>query len=138
MPTTEKKFEELAKMISTFRGPNGCAWKKQLNLHNLPPYSKAEFEELMQAIEKEDWENLKEELGDVLFHILLYSQIAKEQGKFDIDDVLGEIVEKMHRRNPHVFGSVKCTDPKEIEKMWEEIKRKEKLEKKQKQEKMKK
>lgn len=124
-----KKFEELAEMITTFRGPHGCAWKKQLNLHNLPPYSKEEFEELMQAVEKEDWENLKEELGDVLFHILLYAEIAKEQGKFTIGDVLKEIIEKMKRRNPHVYGNVKCTDPKEIAEMWEEIKRKEKLEK---------
>lgn len=116
-------------MISTFRGPNGCAWKKQLNLHNLPPYSKAEFEELLTAVEKEDWENLKEELGDVLFHVLLYCEIAKEQGKFDIGDVIAENIEKMKRRNPHVYGTLKCTDPKEIEKMWEEIKHKEKMEK---------
>lgn len=129
MPTAEKKFNELVEMISTFRGPNGCAWKRNLTLKTLPPFSKAEFEELMQAVEKEDWENLKEELGDVLFHILLYCEIAKEQGKFDINDVLAEIIEKMKRRNPHVYGSVKCTDPKEIEKMWEEIKKQEKKEK---------
>jgi len=129
MSTSSKKFEELAEMISTFRGPNGCAWKKQLNLHNLPPYSREEFQELLTAVEKEDWENLREELGDVLFHILMYSQIAKEQKKFDINDVLKEIIEKMKRRNPHVYGNLKCTDPKEIEKMWEEIKKQEKKEK---------
>ena len=131
-----KKFEELAEMISRFRGPNGCAWKKQLNLHNLPPFSKAEFQELMQAVEKEDWENLREELGDVLFHILLYCEIAKEQKKFTIDDVLEEIVEKMKRRNPHVYGNVKCTDPKEIAEMWEEIKKQEKKERQEKKEKL--
>ncbi len=131
-----KRFDELAEMISTFRGPKGCAWKKQLNLTNLPPFSREEFQELMVAVEKEDWENLREELGDVLFHILLYAEIAKEQKKFTIDDVLEEIVEKMKRRNPHVYGSVKCTDPKEIEKMWEEIKKQEKKDKQEKKERM--
>ncbi len=124
-----KKFDDLLEVIDTLRGPNGCAWKRQLTLKTLPPYSREEFQELMQAIEKEDWVNLREELGDVLFHILLYCQIAKEQGKFTAEDVVSEIIEKMKRRNPHVYGSVKCTDLKEIEKMWAKIKKKEKKEK---------
>ncbi len=123
------KFDELLKVIETLRGPNGCAWKKALTLKTLPPYSKEEFEELMQAIEKQDWDNLKEELGDVLFHVLLYCQIAKEHGKFNVEDVLSEIIDKMKRRNPHVYGNLKLTDLKEIEKMWEKIKKQEKREK---------
>ncbi len=121
-----KKFDELVEVIETLRGPNGCAWKRRLNLKTLPPYSKEEFQELIEAIEKEDWENLKEELGDVLFHVLMYCQIAKEQGKFNVEEVLEEIIDKMKRRNPHVYGTLKITDPDEIEKMWEEIKKKEK------------
>ena len=126
---TQEKFNELVNVISTLRGPNGCNWKKALTLHTLPPYSREEFEELMQAVKNQDWENIREELGDVLFHVLLYSQIASEQGKFSVDDVLDEIIAKMRRRNPHVFGNLKITNPAEIEKMWAEIKRKEKKEK---------
>jgi len=122
-------FNDLVEMIALFRSPRGCAWKRQLSLRTLPPYSRSEFEELMQAVQREDWDNLREELGDVLFHIVLYAEIAKEQGKFNINDVVDDIHKKMVRRNPHVYGNLKLTDPKEIEKMWQEIKRKEKLEK---------
>ncbi len=127
--TTRAKFKDLVEMVALFRSPRGCAWKRQLTLRSLPPYSRSEFEELMQAVEKEDWDNLREELGDVLFHIVLYAEIAKEQGKFDISDVVNDIHGKMVRRNPHVYGNLKLTDPIEIEKMWQEIKKKEKLEK---------
>ncbi|MFH1246910.1 MAG: MazG nucleotide pyrophosphohydrolase domain-containing protein [Candidatus Micrarchaeota archaeon] len=130
-----KKFDELEEMIAHLRGPSGCAWKRQLTLKTLPKYSKEEFQELMTAIEKEDWDNLKEELGDLMFHLLFYCQLAKEQGKFTVEDVLNEIIEKMRRRNPHIYGSVKCTDLKEIERVWEEIKQQEKKEKKEKMEK---
>ncbi len=122
-----QKFNELVEIIGTLR--KKCKWKKALTLHDVPKYSKSEFEELMQAVEKEDWENLREELGDVLFHVLLYAEIAKEQGKFDIGDVIQESIEKMKRRNPHVYGNVKATTIEEIEKMWQEIKKKEKEEK---------
>ncbi len=122
-----QKFNELVRIIGTLR--KKCNWKKALTLHDIPKYSRSEFEELMQAVEKEDWENLREELGDVLFHVLLYAQIAKEQGKFDIGDVIQESIEKMKRRNPHVYGNVKATTLEEIEKMWQEVKKKEKEEK---------
>ena len=136
MKKAQNKFNELVGIISHLR--KKCAWKKALTLHDVPEYSKSEFDELMQAVEKEDWENLREELGDVLFHILLYAEIAKEQGKFDIDDVIQESIEKMKRRNPHIYGTVKATTPEEIEKMWQEVKRKEKLEKAKELEKIKK
>lgn len=129
MPTARAQFKDLVEMVALFRSPQGCAWKRQLTLKSLQEYNRKEFEELMQAIEKEDWNNLREELGDVLFQIVLYAQIAKEKGKFDISDVVNDIHEKMVRRNPHVYGPVKCDNPAEIEKMWQEIKRKEKLEK---------
>ncbi len=131
-----KKFDELVDIIATLR--EKCAWKRQLTLRSLPPYSKSEFGELITAVEKEDWDNLREELGDVLFHVLLYSQIAKERGKFTIEDVIEENIDKMKRRNPHVYGSLKLTDPVEIEKMWQEVKRKEKEDKEKKIEKQKK
>ena len=88
-----------------------------------------EAEEAVQAVDKNDMENLCEELGDVLFQVMLNSQIAKEKGLFSIDDVIGGICEKMVRRHPHVFGDIEVNSPEEALALWKEIKLQEKAKK---------
>jgi len=93
---------------------------------SLIKYLKEETEELIKEIEKDNIGGIKDELGDVLLQVVFHSQIEKEKGNFGIDDVVDSICKKMIRRHPHVFGNLKVKDEKEVEKKWEEIKRKEK------------
>ena len=91
---------------------------------------KEESEEVFAAIDNHAMENLCEELGDVLFQVLMHSRIAEENGAFTMDDVVNGICEKMVRRHPHVFGDAKAATPEESLELWNEIKRQEKLGKK--------
>ena len=83
-----------------------------------------ESEEFIQAIEKKDDENMKEELGDILLQVLMHAQIASEEGKFTIDDVIQGLYDKLHYRHPHVFGNVKAANADEALAVWKEMKRK--------------
>lgn len=89
-------------------------------------YLRSESEEVFRAVAARDADNLCEELGDVLLQVLLYSQIAADEGLFTLDDVIDGISRKMIRRHPHVFSDVVLTSPEDGKAMWEEIKRKEK------------
>ncbi len=126
----KESFEELLKVMERLR--KECDWDKEQSFETLVPYTLEEAQEIAEAVEKKDWDNLKEELGDVLYHILFYSEIAKEQGLFDIKDVLKEARKKLVRRHPHVFGDVKVSGVKEIKENWKRIKEEEKKEKEKK------
>jgi len=120
------KFEELVRTIATLRGPNGCPWDKKQTHESLIQCLRNESEELVQAIEKKDTENMKEELGDVLLQVLMHAQLAQEEGIFNIEDVITYLDEKLHRRHPHVFGDhAKATSPEEALAVWREMKQKE-------------
>ncbi|MBR3631588.1 MAG: MazG family protein [Elusimicrobiaceae bacterium] len=120
------KFEELVHTIATLRGPEGCPWDKKQTHESLIKCLRNESEELVQAIEKKDDENMKEELGDVLLQVLMHAQIAREEGKFSIEDVIVYLDEKLHRRHPHVFGDhAKAATPEEALAVWREMKQKE-------------
>ena len=125
----ERLFSKLLSIMATLRGKNGCPWDKHQDHKSLIPYMFSEANEVKQAIRKQDWENLKEELGDLLLQIVFHSQIAKEKGIFDISDVIHGINSKLRRRHPHVFGGKKLRTPEEVYVQWEEIKRREKLNK---------
>jgi len=125
----ERLFSKLLSIMATLRGKNGCPWDKHQDHKSLIPYMFSEANEVKQAIRKQDWENLKEELGDLLLQIVFHSQIAKEKGIFDISDVIQGINSKLRRRHPHVFGGKKLRTPEEVYVQWEEIKRREKLNK---------
>ncbi len=120
------KFYDLVEIVSKLRGEKGCPWDKKQTHKSLIKYLKEETEELIKEIEKRNTEGIKDELGDVLLQVVFHSQIEKEKGNFDIDDVVDSICRKMVRRHPHVFGNLKVKSEKEVEKKWEEIKRKEK------------
>ena len=100
--TTDKLFERLVKTCARLRGRDGCMWDRQQNHSSLVPFLVEETGEVRQAIEKKDMENLKEELGDLLYQIIFHSQIAAENGEFDIDDVLKGIIDKLVRRHTHL------------------------------------
>ena len=122
-------FEELRTVIAELRSEQGCPWDREQTFESLKPCLMEESNEVIQAIDYQDMDNLCEELGDVLLLVLLYSQIAKEQGLFTLDDVIDGICAKMIRRHPHVFGDVKVHSPEESLALWNEIKKQEKAKK---------
>jgi len=117
-------FADLVDTFAVLRGPNGCPWDKKQTHESLIKNLREESEELIGAIEKKDTENMKEELGDVLLQVLMHAQIAKEEGLFDIDDVIQGLYDKLHYRHPHVFGDVKAASAEEALRVWKEMKRK--------------
>lgn len=123
-------FEELKEIVAALRGEHGCTWDKAQTHETLKKCLTDECEEVLEAIDKQDDENLCEELGDVLLQVVLHSEIAKERGAFTLDDVIQGISEKMIRRHPHVFSNTVIHSPEEGRAMWQEIKRQEKARKK--------
>ena len=120
-------FENLKQTIATLRGPDGCPWDKKQTHESLIKCLQNESQELIDAIHNKDDENMKEELGDVLLQVLMHAQIAQEEGKFSIDDVVDYLDEKLHRRHPHVFGQhAKAATAEEALAVWREMKKKEK------------
>ncbi len=118
-------LQELLKIMEALRGERGCPWDKQQTRKSLKPYIIEEAYELYEAIEENDPDMIKEELGDLLFQIVFQSQISKEKGEFEMSDVIGKIGEKMITRHPHVFGDAECRNPEEVIKQWEVLKKRE-------------
>ena len=109
------------------RAPDGCPWDKEQNHRTICDCLIEEVAELVQAIDRNDLANLREELGDLLFHIVMHAQMASEEGHFNFDDVAKEVNDKMIRRHPHVFGEgIKLDDAEAVIKQWEQIKLSEK------------
>jgi XTP/dITP diphosphohydrolase len=102
-----------------------CPWDKKQTIHTLRQLTIEECYELADAITKEDWKEIKEELGDVLLHILFYSKIASEQQQFNIDDVVEGIKQKLIARHPHIYGDVKVENEDDVKRNWENLKLKE-------------
>lgn len=119
-------FADLVETFAILRGPNGCPWDKKQTHESLIKCLQNESQELIDAINKKDDENMKEELGDVLLQVLIHSQIAAEEGKFTIDDVIQGLYDKLHRRHPHVFGQhAKAATAEEALEVWREMKKQE-------------
>ncbi len=117
-------FDKLVNLMETLRGDEGCPWDKKQTEAAFKTFLLEEVYELIEAIEQADYPALREELGDLLFHIVFISQICREKGRFDINDVVTGAYEKMYGRHPHVF--LKDGDGRPIEARWEEIKKAEK------------
>src|ERR1700759_4478608 len=98
------KFRELCEVIARLRSPTGCPWDREQTLESIKPYTLEETYELLDAIDSSDDAAIVEELGDVLLQVLLDSQIAADEGRFELTDVVNELTQKMIRRHPHVFG----------------------------------
>ena len=121
-------FTELVDIIADLRSENGCPWDREQTHESLKKCLADESQEVFEAIDNQDMENLCEELGDVLLQVLLNSQIAEEEGHFTIQDVLNGLGRKMIRRHPHVFADQIANTPEEALAAWRKIKRQEKKE----------
>ena len=127
------KYENLDKLIETIRilrSPEGCEWDREQTHVSLKPNMLEEAYEAVDAIDSGDVDNLREELGDVLLQVLLHSQIADDNGEFNIDDVSKELNEKLIHRHPHVFGNQKVSSTDDILKNWDLLKKEEKKDRK--------
>lgn len=122
-------FEDLISITETLRSEHGCPWDKEQTHESLKNCLTEESGEVLDAIDNRDMENLCEELGDLLYQVVIHSQIAKENGAFSIDDVVDGICAKMIRRHPHVFGNATALSPEEGLALWNAIKKQEKGEK---------
>jgi len=123
-------IQELVEIIGVLRSPEGCEWDRAQTFSSMKECLKNETEVVIKAIDNNDSENLKEELGDVLLQVVMNSEIAKEQGLFDFNDVVQCVSEKLIRRHPHVFGGIpKPTTPEESLALWRMVKEKEKANK---------
>lgn len=99
-----------------------CPWDKKQNIHTLRQQTIEETYELADAITDKDWDAIKEELGDLLLHIVFYSKIGSEQNKFTLQEVIAGICDKLIKRHPHIYGNVKVNDEEDVKKNWEQIK----------------
>jgi MazG family protein len=117
----------LISLIAALRGENGCPWDRRQTPESMAVYLIEEMYELVEAINEGDPDNICEELGDVLFHILFIVRFFAERGFFDINTVTERILTKMVRRHPHVFSNATVSDAEEVKAQWHKIKEKEKI-----------
>ena len=122
MPTTGERFERAVSIMARLRAPGGCPWDREQTFDTIKRYTLEETYEVLEAIDNRDWDELPGELGDLLLQVLFYSEMAKEQGTFSIDDVLDRLSTKLVDRHPHVFGDVKADTPSEVLRNWEALK----------------
>lgn len=111
-------FKKLVDIAATLRGPEGCPWDQSKTLPDLQKDFMEEAEEVRQALEKKDWPNLKEELGDIMFNIILMALIAEEKGLFTMKELLDDIQAKLVSRHTWVFGNDKAFTPEEAIALW--------------------
>ena len=123
---TEKPFTKLLNIVSQLRGPDGCPWDKEQTHKSLLPYFLEEAYEVIEGVEAGDMNSLKEELGDVLLHVVFQADIAQKNSEFTIEDSLNHVNEKLVRRHPHVFGDKKADAAFHAKQNWESAKHKEK------------
>lgn len=118
-------FEKLVGIMARLRAEGGCPWDREQTRDSLKPYLLEEAYELLEALDENDPEKIKEELGDLLLQIVFQSQIAKDRGEFDVEDVIENVTEKLIRRHPHVFGDAIFETAEEVRKQWYDRKREE-------------
>jgi MazG family protein len=122
MSTTGERFERAVAIMERLRAPGGCPWDREQTFDSIKPYTIEETYEVLEAIDNRDWEGLPAELGDLLLQVLFYSEMAKEQGTFSIDDVLDRLSRKLIDRHPHVFGDTKAETSADVKRNWEALK----------------
>jgi MazG family protein len=122
MSTTGERFERAVGIMERLRAPGGCPWDREQTFDSIKPYTLEETYEVLEAIDNRDWDELPGELGDLLLQVLFYSEMAKEQGRFSIDDVLDRLSRKLVDRHPHVFGDVKADTAADVKRNWEALK----------------
>jgi MazG family protein len=116
----EKAFADLVKIMDELR--EKCPWDQKQTIQSLRHLTIEETYELADAITDNDWDGIKEELGDMLLHIVFYAKIGKEKGKFTLEEVIHGISEKLIRRHPHIYGDVKVENDEDVRDNWEKLK----------------
>lgn len=124
-----ERLLDLVRVMARLRGPGGCPWDREQTHATLARHLLEETHEVLDAIDADDGDRLREELGDVLLQVVFHAQLAADDGEWDVDDVARGIVEKLIRRHPHVFGEVEVSGADEVLVNWERIKAEEKGEK---------
>lgn len=119
-------FLQLVAVVDRLRSPQGCPWDRKQTPQSLAPYLLEETYEVLESIAAQDHQGLKEELGDLLLHILFQGRMAQEAGHFTVEASLQAITDKLIRRHPHVFGDRETRDEEAINQTWESIKQREK------------
>jgi MazG family protein len=125
-PSPGARFERLLDLMARLRAPDGCPWDREQTFASIRPYTLEETYEVLDAIDRQDYPALAEELGDFVLQAVFYAQIAREMGLFDINDALDHINAKLVRRHPHVFGDGDAKTAAEVKQRWDEIKKTEK------------
>lgn len=120
-----KEFDRLVEILERLRGPGGCPWDAEQDHKSISRCMIEEAYELVDAIEHDDAEHLREELGDVLLQVVFHSTIAKDEGAFTIREVIGDLCDKLVHRHPHVFGDVNVENSGEVLRNWDRLKKKE-------------
>ena len=118
-------FDGLMALVRRLRGPQGCPWDRDQTSRSMKRHLLEESYELIDALDKEDVEGVKEELGDVLFHLAFQINVGEEGGNFEEQEVLGVVIDKLVRRHPHVFGDESSLSPEEATRSWDDVKKNE-------------
>jgi tetrapyrrole methylase family protein/MazG family protein len=117
-----ERLLELVKVMARLRGPDGCPWDREQTHRTLGRHLLEETHELLEAIDVGGSDQIREELGDLLLQVVFHAQLAAEDGRWDVDDVAGGLVEKLVHRHPHVFGDVEVSGAEEVLTNWERLK----------------
>jgi uncharacterized protein YabN with tetrapyrrole methylase and pyrophosphatase domain len=126
IPETGDVFKDIVEIMKALRSPGGCPWDLKQTVESAVEDLLGEADEVKQALEKGDMENLREELGDLLWCIVFTANVAREKDLFDIEDILRDTKEKIIRRHPHVFGDTPAESPEHASRLFQEAKEKEK------------
>lgn len=121
--TIEKAFSRLIEIMNDLR--EKCPWDRKQTIYSLRQMTIEETYELADAITEGNWKDIKEELGDLLLHIVFYAKIGSEQKQFELDEVINGICDKLVARHPHIYGDIKVEDDEEVKRNWEKLKLKE-------------
>jgi tetrapyrrole methylase family protein/MazG family protein len=121
--TLAQQFLQLVEIMAKLRSPEGCPWDREQTHQSLRPYLLEETYEVLETIDQEKYGELQKELGDVLLQVIFHAQIAGEDGRFTMSDVIAEISDKLIRRHPHVFGDLKVNSAAEQKILWEHLKK---------------
>jgi MazG family protein len=127
--TAGEKFQELVALMARLRAPGGCPWDREQTFDSIKPYTLEETYEVLDAIDRRQWKELAEELGDFVLQAVFYAQMARERDLFSIEDALEAINRKLIRRHPHVFGEESAQSASDVKRIWGEVKAAEKKEK---------
>jgi len=123
MGTIGSAFERLVVIMDELR--EQCPWDRKQTIHTLRQMTLEEVYELTEAITEENWKGIKEELGDMLLHIVFYTKIGKEKNEFNVEEMIHAICEKLIARHPHIYGDVKVENDEDVKRNWEQLKLKE-------------